>query len=135
MSDEEATGGMKFTRDGTMSGSPDAALANTSKITKEDALIGTWTLAGMTQNGAVIYGDPEALTQASQLGDSTLELKAGGKGSFGAEEAAWEIGADGATIKDNVGTAISAKAAGEYLVLDIGEPFDMDMTLFYRKAS
>ena len=134
MSDEGTTGGMKFTRDGTMAGSPEAVLATASKITKEDALTGTWKLAGMTQNGAVIYGDADKLAEVSQLGDSTLVLKKGGKGSFGSQEAAWEIGGDGATIKDDVGTVISAKAAGEYLILNVGEPFDMDMTLFYKKA-
>ena len=134
MSDEEATGGMKFTRDGTIAGSPDTVLASATKVTSEDALLGTWKIAGMTQGGAVIYGDPQTVSDVSQLGDPTLVLEAGGTGSFGAETAAWEIGADGATIKDNVGTSISVKAAGDYLILDIGEPFDMDMTLFYTKG-
>ena len=134
MSDEGTTGGMKFTRDGMIKGSPDTVLATASKITKEDALIGTWKLAGMTQNGAVIYGDADKLAEVSQLGDSTLVLEKGGKGTFGTQGAAWEVGANGATIKDDAGTEISVKAAGNYLVLNVGEPFDMDMTLFYTKA-
>ena len=118
MSDDELTGTVVFTKDGTWADAKEITADAATAITSESDLIGTWKMSGASMAGMTMYGDADALSAAmgTEL-DSTLVFEQGGKAKAFGEDATWSIGSDGAVIESS-GIQIPVKALGDDLVID-----------------
>ena len=123
MKTDERTGTMFFSKDGTYKDMKPFAVADAKPITSEDALIGSWKLAGASMSGMTVYGDEESI-EALGMTSLDLTIEPGGTAKLDDSETTWSIGEDGATIEDDfMGTAVTIPllSYGDYLVLDFSE--------------
>ena len=126
MADDDFTGTLIFTVDGTYDKAREISLAAAKDITSESELIGTWSLSGMNMMGMTIYGEAASLASMAGETDVTVSFEEGGACTLMGEEATWSIGSDGAVITTD-GASIPVKALGDDIVIDVaGATGDLD---------
>ena len=120
MSNDEFSGTLIFTADGTTKNAKEISFAEGSDITSEDELLGTWNLTGVRMMGASMYGDASDLSVLAGSEDASITFEAGGTCTMFGGEATWTVGADGAAI-ESLGISMPVKSIGDDIMLDVSE--------------
>lgn len=122
---EEQEASLIYTKDGIFADAKDFNMADAKAITSKDELIGKWTLTGMKLMGIAMYGDAEALKNATNGGEEvSINFKEDGTAEMNGNAGTWEVTADGATMTstDVTGThTYPVKKLGDDIVLDGSE--------------
>ena len=129
MEDNDMTGTLIFTADGTYPGAKEISADAATPITSEAALVGEWKLTGANMMGISMYGSADDL--AAVMGgttDTTLTFEQGGTAKAFGEDATWTVGSDGASFTMS-GTSIPVKALGDDIVIDASAELGGTMTI------
>ncbi|MBE6039524.1 MAG: hypothetical protein E7219_01030 [Clostridiales bacterium] len=122
---EEKEASLIYTKDGIFADAKDFNMADAKDITSKDELVGKWTLTGMKLMGIAMYGDAEALKNATSSGEEvSINFKEDGTAEMNGNAGTWEVTSDGATMTstDVTGThTYPVKKLGDDIVLDGSE--------------
>ncbi|MBO4352272.1 MAG: hypothetical protein J5818_02130 [Eggerthellaceae bacterium] len=134
MEDEDFSGTMIFTKDGTYAKMPEVTAEGAKAITSESELIGTWNLCAMNMMGISMYGDSDALSNMSGGTETTMTIEQGGKATLMGDEATWTVDASGASIVIDDVTIPVQKLDNGNLIVDLSAMLGgMEMIMVFSK--
>ena len=110
-----------YTKNGVFPGAKDFSMADATAITSKDELVGKWTMSGLKMMGISMYGDAEALKNATSGEEIYIEFKADGTTDMSGVAGTWEVTSDGATV-----TSPEASGTFVYPVKKLGDDIVVD---------
>ena len=130
--DEDFSGVMTFSADGTTKRYPELAPSAFMDLTSADGLAGAYGLSGVNVQGVTMYGEPEALAEITgESTDTSMTLNEDGTAVLLGYDVTWEVGDDGGKIVLDESHVIPMSAIGTGLVLDFSELYGSSMYMFY----
>ena len=122
---EEQEASLIYTKDGIFPDAKDFRLSDATPITSDKELIGKWSLSGLKLMGIAMYGEGEALKNATNGTDMYIDFKEDGKAEISTGSGgSWEVNSEGAAItySDSMGThTLPVLKLGDDIVVDSSE--------------
>ena len=122
---EEQEASLIYTKDGIFPDAKDFRLSDATPITSDKELIGKWSLSGLKLMGIAMYGEGEALKNATNGTDMYIDFKEDGKAEISTgSDGSWEVNSEGAAItySDSMGThTLPVLKLGDDIVVDSSE--------------
>ena len=122
---EEQEASLIYTKDGIFPGAKDFRLSDATPITSDKELIGKWSLSGLKLMGIAMYGEGEALKNATNGTDMYIDFKEDGKAEISTGSGGrWEVNSEGSAItySDSMGThTLPVLKLGDDIVVDSSE--------------
>lgn len=134
MSDEEFSGKVILSKDGTAPGYEPVSAANAKNVTAASEVVGTWKMTGVIMSGISMYGDPQTLSEAMGGSlDSTLVVNEDGTAQAMGENVEWKLDSNGATIDIGGGTQAPMKLLDGDLLVDGSSFMGSDLYMMFSK--
>ena len=130
---------ISFTHDGKSEKVAVPKVADATGITSADALVGKWSLSGMSFMGITFSGSAEKVAGMFSDQSVSTEFKDDGTCTFFDQECTYTVGDSGATITYE-GSSVPLKQLGDNIIVDLtdslGAALGMDTEFFfiYNKA-
>lgn len=130
---------ISFTHDGKSEKVTAPKAADATGITSADALVGKWSLSGMSFMGISFSGSAEKVAEMFSDQSASTEFKDDGTCTFFDQECTYTVGDSGATITYE-GSSVPLKQLGDNIIVDLtdslGAALGMDTEFFfiYNKA-
>ena len=122
---DEQEASLIYTKDGIFPDAKDFRLSDATPITSDKDLIGKWSLSGLKLMGIAMYGEGEALKNATNGTDMYIDFKEDGKAEISnGSGGSWEVDSEGAAItySDSMGThTLPVLKLGDDIVVDSSE--------------
>ena len=122
---DEQVASLIYTKDGIFPDAKDFRLSDATPITSDKDLIGKWSLSGLKLMGIAMYGEGEALKNATNGTDMYIDFKEDGKAEISnGSGGSWEVNSEGAAItySDSMGThTLPVLKLGDDIVVDSSE--------------
>ena len=122
---DEQEASLIYTKDGIFPDAKDFRLSDATPITSDKDLIGKWSLSGLKLMGIAMYGEGEALKNATNGTDMYIDFKEDGKAEISnGSGGSWEVNSEGAAItySDSMGThTLPVLKLGDDIVVDSSE--------------
>ncbi|MBR2705941.1 MAG: hypothetical protein IKE74_01715 [Mogibacterium sp.] len=122
---DEQEASLIYTKDGIFPNAKDFRLSDATPITSDKDLIGKWSLSGLKLMGIAMYGEGEALKNATNGTDMYIDFKEDGKAEISnGSGGSWEVNSEGAAItySDSMGThTLPVLKLGDDIVVDSSE--------------
>lgn len=133
MSDEDMTGNLVFTKDGSWAKATIISSADLTDISEAANLVGEWKLSGVCFQGVTMYGKPEDLsTFVPSSTETDITINEDGTARAMGSDVSWVI-EDGAAALDISGIKLGLKAYSGGIAMDMSEFMGSEMIMLYSK--
>ena len=133
MKNEDMSGAMIFSQDGTWAGATMISADSLTEITDSKDLVGEWKLTGVTMQGVCMYGSAEDLSSIVPTDtDTTISINDDGTAKAMGEDMEWKVDDSGAKLVAG-GSELPLKAYDGGIALDMSGFFGAELVMLYSK--